>query len=416
MLPVPGSTRGTRLRNSRRWAVRSRRRCAPHDHLRDSSGAQINWIYTGQNNPFFSTSENSNSSDRAQVAGGGSATYAFTHWLSVTALDGTDYYTDARLFRIASGWVGGFPFYAGAGNFSEGGFEADAIAVQQTRAGVHFDATPRLTDSVHLTLSAGGDTRLGRTQIRSAGLDSAADLPSAGAPSGASVPNPTDWMSHSQTNALYGAATIANAGAASLSASLRNEWASMFPGEHASTLYPSVSGSLDLAALAASPDTALLNHATVRAAWWRSGTDQTPYSVETMYGGALPTGAIAPSPAAGVVLAPNLQPEVTDSWQVGTDVQLLSRRLTVGLTYYQERTSNVILAVPSTDSALDLAILTNAGVVSNRGIEATLAATVVDHHGGFGWDVSANAAKNSNQVDNLYGGWARFRWGPRCGG
>ncbi|HTR78701.1 MAG TPA: hypothetical protein VMH39_11345, partial [Gemmatimonadaceae bacterium] len=395
---------------------------ALRDHLRDSTGAQINWIYTDQNNPFFGALLNDNHSDRTHVSAGGSATYALNPWLSATAADGTDYYTQSRFFSVASAWVGGFPFYAAPGDFSKGGFEDDEVGQQVTTSGVHFDAVRGLGDGPQLKLTLGGDARIEKTQIRSAGVDSVVDVPSVGAPAGALTPNPTRWLAHAQTNAAYGTAALGNA-RGDITASLRSEWASVLPGQHVSTLYPAFSGAWDLGvpSAAAASNSAPSGAprpvaATLRAEWSRSGDDLSPYSVETIYGGAAPTGSIAPSAAQRLSLGSDLQPEITDTWQAGADLGFLAGRLGVGLTYYHEQTSNVILPIPSADTTSQLAVLRNAGTVSNRGIEATLAVKVVTDPDGFGWEITANAAKNQNRVDQIAGGATALPLGPSMWG
>ncbi len=139
-------------------------------HLVDSAGQQISWNYAGQNNPYFQSIENSNSSDRDHVAGGGSLSMTLQPWLTATAQAGTDYYRDTRLFTIRSGWMGGFPFYAApsGGSFSKGGFEGDQVLAQQTNAALKFDASRVLTTGVRWTVAAGGDMSSTRNRLRSA--------------------------------------------------------------------------------------------------------------------------------------------------------------------------------------------------------------------------------------------------------
>src|SRR5262249_33551354 len=45
----------------------------------------------------------------------------------------------------------------------------------------------------------------------------------------------------------------------------------------------------------------------------------------------------------------------------------------------------------------------NAGVISNRGIEAQLSLTPIRASNGFEWDMTVNYGKNKNKVDALYG-------------
>ena len=71
-------------------------------------------------------------------------------------------------------------------------------------------------------------------------------------------------------------------------------------------------------------------------------------------------------------------------------MQLFRSRLGVDLTLYNENTSNLILAVASQGTAIP----TNAGSLSNKGVEATVSVTPL-LTGLLEWDIAANFARNS---------------------
>ena len=379
-------------------------------HRRDASGKQISWSYSGHNNPYFASLENSNRSLRSHGFGSATAGYEFAPWLSATAGSGVDYFRDGRSFAIKSGWMGGYPFFAAPGDFSKGGSEADDIAVQETSSSFHLDAARKLSGTTRWTTGFGADVRSTRERIRSAGIDSAADLATAGAPVTATIPLPVTWNAHSRTNAAFGQSGITFGDAGAIGVSLRNEWTSIVPGQHVSTLYPSVRGAIELVhphAAARTPH--LLSSATLRGAWYRSGSDLTSYAIQTMFAGRALSGSIAPTGAGVLALDSRLAPEITTAVEVGTDLAFFSHRVGLGATYYRATTAGVILPVPDGLSSL---VARNAGRVSNNGVETWLNARIGDVTTGFGWDVSANAAKNDNTVEALYGGVKAVALGP----
>lgn len=379
-------------------------------HLRDSANKQISWNYAGQNNPYFAALENTNHRERNHAAVGGSLVYAVTPWLNATARTGTEHYRDDRLFSIASGWMGGFPFYAAPGDFSKGGSEGNDIAVQQTTAVFRLDAVRTISNGVRWTLGGGADLVNARRRILTGGVDSAVDVPAAGAPDTAKLPSSLSWSSHSRTDAVFGETGFAFR-AGTVRFSLRDETAAIVPGQHVSTLYPSLSGSVDLGRLRnADQKTPASTGASLRAGWWKSGGDMTSYAVETMYAGRSLTGAIAPAGDGLLVADSSLSPEITTAWQLGTDLWFLSRRLTVGVTYYNESTSGVILPVPS--ATLNTVVAMNAGELSNHGLEAQATIRLGDGSTGLGWDISANASKNTNTVEHLFGMTTALPLGP----
>ena len=212
-----------------------------------------------------------------------------------TARGGIDSYRDGRLFAISSGWQGGFPFYAGAGNFAKGGSQGDEISVRQSNAALQFDATRTLTGVGQWSVGVGVDLQNARHQIRSLGVDSIANVPSAGAPDTATVPQRAVWSARSQTSGVFAQSELAMTRGITLKASLRNAWSSLVPDQSTSD-YPSLSGSIGLlrAKSAAKNNSGPLSSAVVRGSWWRDANDVSPYSIQTMYAGRAPSGSVLP--------------------------------------------------------------------------------------------------------------------------
>src|SRR5262249_43324642 len=138
-------------------------------HLRDTTGKQINWIYTGHNNPSFATLVDSNSARRYHTGGGVAATYTIAPWLPASARSGVDYFREHRLFSIASGWLGGFPSYTGPGDFSRGGSEGNEIFATQTSSAARLDAVRTIAGS-RWNFGFGLDLVGSRERIRTLGI------------------------------------------------------------------------------------------------------------------------------------------------------------------------------------------------------------------------------------------------------
>ncbi len=141
--------------------------------------------------------------------------------------------------------------------------------------------------------------------------------------------------------------------------------------------------------------------------------DLTAYDVGTMYGG---RGQPAASPRSAAECCwpdSSLSPEVTTSWEFGTDVTFRPARATVGVTYYHQQTSGLIVPVPN---ALGAPIARNAAVMSNSGIEGHAGLSLGDATRGLQWDASATAAANANSVDQLFGNVSTLALGPQFAG
>ena len=375
------------------------------NRVRDAAGKQISWNYAGHNNPFFESLAGSNYSRRYHTAGAGSATYSLTPSLTATARGGFDSYRDGRLFIVPSGWMGGFPFFAAPGNFSRGGSQGDEISVQQSSAAFRLDGKRTLSNGTRWTLGAGVDVQANEQRTRTGGVDSVANVPSAGAPNTAVVPQPVSWSANSSTNSISGETGFTFANGASLQATVRNAWLSMVQAQSASVILPTVRGSYDLGRTIFA-DSRAITAARVRGAWWMDTPESTPYSIESMYTGRPALGGVVPGTR---VASASLSPEVTNGFELGTDFTFRRFGLGVGLTYYHEKTSDLILPVANSTGGL---AVTNIGATTNQGVDARLTAQLGDGAEGLGWNIAANASKNSNQVDALSGAQTSVALGP----
>ena len=126
--------------------------------------------------------------------------------------------------------MGGFPFYAGQGDFSKGGSEGDLLFTQQSTGSLRFDAKRAVTPRARLTLSAGADFSNRSQRAQSLGVDSIVNVPSAGASDTAKLPPLQTWTGRATRNAVLGEAALSFTNGATVAATLRDEWSSMFAG------------------------------------------------------------------------------------------------------------------------------------------------------------------------------------------
>lgn len=97
---------------------------------------------------------------------------------------------------------------------------------------------------------------------------------------------------------------------------------------------------------------------------------------------------------------PNLEWEKTKQFDIGMDLALFNRRLTLGLDYYHKLTTDLLLDRPVPTSTGFAAVRDNIGSVSNRGIEVLISGTPVKS-ADFNWETTLNFNYNKNRIEAL---------------
>ncbi len=358
-------------------------------HRRDSQGRQISWNYSGQNNPSFAAFENSNHDDRTRYAAGASLTYALSPSLSATARAGTDHSSDTRNFSVAAGWMGGYPYYLGRGDFSTGGFQSDDITWSRTNVELLLREAPSSTGAVSYVFTGGLALRSDDLNTSVQGSDKLG--------SGATVA-PMTWAGSSNTKSLFGGVEAQLHDYASLIVSARTESSTLLSQASNTTVYPAALGAFDFAR--ASSDGMLsgaIESFVVRAGWYRSGNDASSAFAQRL-------GVSAATSATALVQAS--APEVTSGWEIGSDIR--GRRVGLEVSLYDERSENLIIP--------DGVGFVRTGTLSNKGVEG--AVTVIPLRDGSDreWSVRATVAKNTNVVESLSGGASALALGSSFGG
>ena len=104
------------------------------------------------------------------------------------------------------------------------------------------------------------------------------------------------------------------------------------------------------------------------------------------------------APTSTIIGNPNLTPESTNSFEVGLDLAFLQNRISLNATYFNEKSSNLLLAVPIPYSSGAADYEENAGSTTNNGVELTLNLTPLKLKNGFKWDIIANWSEYRNKV------------------
>jgi hypothetical protein len=348
--------------------------------LRDDAGEPLNWIYTGRNNPFFATSENSNDDERTHIIGAVGLTYTLTKWLDATLRAGSDDYTETRSITIADGWKGGFPTTVGRGDFSGGGSDHQSVKAAERVADLSFQTAVSRVAGVDLSMTAGAAIRNHEFETKAVVIDRPA--------SGAAATTDVVRSGKHDVTAFYALASASRQNYLTLSGGARLEQSSSLPNQY-SAIYPSASVTYDaVRRIAALRENLGLGVAETYTRWWRSGNEITNRSLTQMYF----AGGIPIAPADDVS-----GPERTTGLELGTRLASASDRWGFGLTGYRERSTQLLFATAVGDGS---AVLSQTGEIFNSGFEMTLRAAPV-RGDRIDWNVAAAYARNTSTVDAL---------------
>ncbi|MBB4636767.1 SusC/RagA family TonB-linked outer membrane protein [Longimicrobium terrae] len=98
--------------------------------------------------------------------------------------------------------------------------------------------------------------------------------------------------------------------------------------------------------------------------------------------------------------SPDLKPERQREYEFGADASFLGDRLAAELTYYDKRTSDLVLSVPLATTSGFATQFRNVGELTNRGVEASFSSANVQREN-FRWNTRLLLAHNRNRIERL---------------
>lgn len=206
-------------------------------------------------------------------------------------------------------------------------------------------------------------------------------------------------INHVRRLGVFGDAKVDFRNIAFVGVTLRNDWSSTLPVQNRSFMYPSFSGSLIFTELF--EKNSILSYGKLRGSWAEVGKDAPAYQTSTYLKDVQLTvgGGFRNEWTIG---NPDLKPEKTQSFEIGTDLRLFNNKLGVEFTYYDNKSVDQILQ-PRVDNATGYILkYVNSGTLQNRGVELTLNYAPIKRQD-FVWDVALNMSHNKGTVKDLPG-------------
>ncbi|HEY6157721.1 MAG TPA: SusC/RagA family TonB-linked outer membrane protein [Gemmatimonadales bacterium] len=357
-------------------------------------------------NPFWTIYEAQNSSDVGRVYGNVNAEYLPTSWLKLNYTLGADHAADERLEGCA---------ITSASPCVDGRVIEGKIVTYAIDHNLTATATYTLNPDLGGTLTVGQNlsTRNQRT-LGNVGRTLVAPQPFKASNTVARDPV-LDQEQVIHDASWFGQGTLDVKSQLYLTAALRNDGSSTFGRSNLRSWFPKGSAAWEFVkAIGATP---WLSYGKARVAYGQAGQEPLPYFTSQTLSEALFITGISQGTAntptqnglGGMVTrselkaAPALKPERSKEFEAGLDLGFFKDRADASITWYDKKSTDVILPEPLPVSTGYFAQGSNAASIQNRGWEVSLNVRPLQQ-ADYGWDVGLQWARNRNKVLSLGAG------------
>lgn len=371
------------------------------------------------NSPYWVLENYRNYNDVDRITGNFTLNYKPTPWLTVVERLGADVYSDRRRFQQAK-----FDFLpADEGEFgytekSDPGQYAEAnINLSEITHDLMITAQKDFSKDFTASLMIGNNIRQRTiTQLNTSTNVNGLVVPGwYNLANSSGPPVAANDYSKRRLVGLYGELNLGYKNMLFLGATARNDWSSTLPTDNSSFFYPSVNASFVFTELLKDSQVGnFLNYGKIRASYASVGNDADPYLLRNYFvktaiqGGfsstTFPFGTTPGFTMSNTIGNPALRPEKTSAFEVGTEMNFWDNRVSVDFSYYQNKSTDLILPAPIAPSTGFSTEVINTGEVQNKGVELSLRVTPVKTSTGFTWELFGTYTKNKNEVVSLLPG------------
>jgi TonB-linked SusC/RagA family outer membrane protein len=354
----------------------------------------------GYDNPFWIANEIANTVNVSRTFGNVAAQYTPFNWLEVNYTLGVDYSADERVTT----------FPKTSSNYPTGALiRADLINLEVDH---NLVATMRRTLNENMEGSLSLGQNLNHQEFRRYQVDATTLILGTGQLDFTVDQTPNEFQSMVRTDGYFGQATLDLYDQLYLTGAVRLDGSNTFGGGDKRFVYPKASAAWDFTRYI--EESTPLSFAKVRFAFGIAGkqppvfSNVTAYETRNISDGWLTTGLNTIYGGLDGVVSErtlgntDIAPERTQEWETGLDLAVLDNRLSFGVTYYNAKTTDAILAVDVPTSTGFFGKFDNAAEFWNSGWEVSATANIVETDM-IGWDLSAQWAKNESCTRDLAG-------------
>ncbi|GMR13934.1 MAG: SusC/RagA family TonB-linked outer membrane protein [Gemmatimonadota bacterium] len=357
----------------------------------------------GYDNPFWIANEMPNTAEVGRTFGNVTLDYTPFNWLKVNYTLGVDYSADER--RSV--------FPKSSSDFPNGRLIRADLVNMQIDHNLVATVTRDLTDNISGALTVGqnlNQREYRRYQVNGQNLifgtnqlDFTVDK----------VPN--EYTETVRTDGYFVQGTIDMWRQLYLTGGVRYDGSSTFGGKDQRFAYPKASAAWDLTQYVNNSTGGLLSFAKARVAFGITGKQPPVFSNVNAFNKATITdGWLSPNGletiymgnegviSEGTLGNKNIKPERTKEYEFGADLAFFDNRLSLGATYYYQKTTDAILRVDVPPSTGFNSKFANAAEFENRGFELTASLSAIDTRS-VQWAIEGQWARNRSCVLNLAG-------------
>ena len=209
-----------------------------------------------------------------------------------------------------------------------------------------------------------------------------------------------EWSSRKDVASLYALGNFSYSDLLYFDFTYRSDWSSALPsGKNRYNFY---SGNISWMFTNSFTLPKVFSSGKLRGSIAQTGNDTGPYNLESVYGvnqSQLPYSMVG---IPGQLLSPDLLPEITNTWEVGSDIGMFEDRLMLDFSYYYSLAKNQIMPVPLPVSTGYYSKQLNSGELENSGIELHLSGRILENPTGLGWDITMNYTRNKSYVRSIH--------------
>lgn len=356
-------------------------------------------------NPYFIVNNLKNTSDVGRAFGNVNIDYSPLDWLTVKYTLGSDYSSDARLEGLPPSNSTDPTGQIDRANYTI--FQIDHNLIAQAQKQLNGWVSTSLTVGQNLN-----SRKYEQLQVRGRGFISPDLFQLSNTISSNLLP--LDYESLVHLESYFGEGKLDLWDQLYFTAGVRNDASSTFGKSVQHNWFPKASVAWEFSKfMGIQTGSGPLSYGKVRGAYGETGREPQPYQIFSGYtvgtfGDGWTTGLnVSQAGNAGIFLSASkgqesLKPERNKEMEFGFDLAFFNSAVDLGITYYDAKSTDVILSLPLPPSTGYFSQVQNAAEITNKGYELSATWRALNMRD-VQWTLGAQWAKNKNKVTSLHG-------------